>query len=114
MSEPEKAERVVEATPAVRALDNPSCLGRFAAFGIAGLGVLYLLTPTWGVFELIPDNLPIFGNLDEAGALSASLRTHPCCPPGPLFPLVRVVGAGSPASAGQSMHWRGARHKVPA
>ena len=37
--------------------------------GLAGvLAVLYLLNPTLGVFELIPDNLPLVGNLDEATA----------------------------------------------
>lgn len=30
--------------------------------------VIYILNPTVGVFEFIPDNLPIFGNLDEATA----------------------------------------------
>ena len=79
MSEPEKAEqRVVDARPAAQALDNPSCLGRLAALVVAGLGMLYLLNPTFGVFELIPDNTPIFGNLDEAGATTAvifALRT---------------------------------------
>jgi uncharacterized membrane protein YkvA (DUF1232 family) len=32
---------------------------------------VYLLNPGWGVFELLPDNLPIVGNIDEgaAGAL---------------------------------------------
>ena len=29
---------------------------------------LYLLNPGWGVFELIPDNIPLFGNLDEGAA----------------------------------------------
>jgi hypothetical protein len=32
------------------------------------LAALYLLNPTFGVFELIPDAIPIIGNLDEAGA----------------------------------------------
>jgi uncharacterized membrane protein YkvA (DUF1232 family) len=36
------------------------------AFG--ALGLLYLLNPTAGILELIPDNLPLIGNLDEAGA----------------------------------------------
>lgn len=37
---------------------------------ILGLAVsaLYLLNPGFGVFELLPDNLPGFGNLDEGGA----------------------------------------------
>lgn len=36
---------------------------------IAGVvGAIYLLNPTAGLIELIPDNLPIVGNLDEAAA----------------------------------------------
>lgn len=46
--------------------------------GLAGvLAVLYLLNPTLGVFELIPDNIPFVGNLDEATAtmvLIAAMR----------------------------------------
>lgn len=45
---------------------------------IAGLlALVYLLNPTMGVFELLPDNLPFIGNLDEATAtmvLIAALR----------------------------------------
>lgn len=33
------------------------------------LGVIYLLNPTLGVFELVPDNLPFIGNLDEGAAV---------------------------------------------
>ena len=43
------------------------------------LGILYLINPTAGVFELIPDNLPIIGNLDEAAAAAlvlAALRYY--------------------------------------
>jgi|LDZU01.1.fsa_nt_gi uncharacterized membrane protein YkvA (DUF1232 family) len=32
------------------------------------VGLVYLLNPTLGVLELIPDNLPIVGNLDEGAA----------------------------------------------
>ena len=41
------------------------------------LAFLYLLNPTAGIFELIPDNIPMVGNLDEATAtmvLIAALR----------------------------------------
>ncbi len=42
-----------------------------AIVGILGaVSAIYLLNPTWGVFEIIPDNLPIIGNLDEAGAMA--------------------------------------------
>lgn len=43
------------------------------------LSLLYLLNPSMGVFEIIPDNFPVFGNLDEATAtalLLASLRYY--------------------------------------
>lgn len=47
---------------------------------IAGLlGFVYLINPGAGVFELIPDNLPIIGNLDEAAAAAlvlAALRYY--------------------------------------
>lgn len=34
------------------------------------LSVIYLLNPTAGIFELIPDNVPVIGNLDEAAAVA--------------------------------------------
>lgn len=37
-----------------------------SALGV--LSTLYLLNPTGGFIELIPDNFPIIGNLDEAAA----------------------------------------------
>jgi len=52
--------------------------GRLVLWWIAGAGaVLYLLNPTAGLFELLPDVLPGVGNLDEAaatGLLIASAR----------------------------------------
>jgi uncharacterized membrane protein YkvA (DUF1232 family) len=38
-------------------------------FFVALIGLLcgfYLLNPTWGVIEFIPDNIPFVGNIDEA------------------------------------------------
>ncbi|MBN1959179.1 MAG: DUF1232 domain-containing protein [Desulfuromonadales bacterium] len=35
--------------------------------------LLYLLNPTAGIFELIPDNIPLIGNLDEAAAITLLL-----------------------------------------
>jgi hypothetical protein len=48
-------------------------LDRRAPFPIGSLllgavGGVYLFNPTAGVLELIPDNLPVVGNLDEASA----------------------------------------------
>lgn len=36
---------------------------------LAIIGVVYILNPTFGILELIPDNLPIIGNLDEGVAV---------------------------------------------
>ena len=36
---------------------------------LAVIGLVYILNPTFGVFEFIPDNLPIIGNLDESVAV---------------------------------------------
>ena len=38
------------------------------------LSALYLLNFTFGVVEIIPDNVPIFGNLDEAAATALLLN----------------------------------------
>lgn len=35
---------------------------------VAALGLVYILNPTLGILELLPDNLPIVGNLDEGAA----------------------------------------------
>jgi len=44
----------------------------FVAF--AGvLSLIYLINPGAGVFELIPDNFPVIGNLDEAAACAIIL-----------------------------------------
>ncbi len=41
---------------------------------LAGIiSLIYLLNPTLGIFELLPDNLPIIGNLDEATAMMVLL-----------------------------------------
>ena len=40
---------------------------------LAILGLIYVLNPTAGILELIPDNIPVIGNLDEGVALGADL-----------------------------------------
>ena len=44
-----------------------------AVFLLGLLSVLYILNPTAGLFEIIPDNLPFIGNLDEAAAVALLL-----------------------------------------
>jgi uncharacterized membrane protein YkvA (DUF1232 family) len=46
---------------------------KFVVFGAGVLAALYILNPTAGVFELIPDNIPLVGNLDEAAAVALLL-----------------------------------------
>ncbi len=39
--------------------------------GLVGIiAFIYLLNPTAGFLEFIPDNIPLIGNLDEAGAVT--------------------------------------------
>lgn len=40
----------------------------FLLYLTGAIGVVYLLNPSFGVFELIPDNIPLVGNLDEGAA----------------------------------------------
>ncbi len=53
-------------------MNNPRLRKIGAVLGII-LGIIYLLNPTAGFLELIPDNLPLIGNLDEAGATALLL-----------------------------------------
>lgn len=46
---------------------------KIVVFCVGLLAALYILNPTAGVFEIIPDNLPIIGNLDEASAVALLL-----------------------------------------
>jgi len=41
-------------------------------FLLSLLGMAYLFNPGWGILELIPDNLPFIGNLDEGIATLAA------------------------------------------
>jgi hypothetical protein len=39
------------------------------------LALFYLVNPGWGVFEFIPDNIPLIGNVDETVATLVLLRS---------------------------------------
>ena len=45
-----------------------SALSKALAWGVLGLGALYLLNPLAGI-DLIPDVIPVAGNLDEAAVV---------------------------------------------
>ena len=49
-------------------MDNHEGLPAWLKYLLSFVGILYLLNPTAGLIELIPDNLPLVGNLDEAAA----------------------------------------------
>ena len=64
-----KEEIPIEAEARVPAeTKEKGCLGSAVALASVVVGTLYILNPTAGFIELIPDNIPIFGNLDEAAA----------------------------------------------
>lgn len=58
---------MTEPTPPLR----PDSLKTGSAIVGLIVAIIYLLNPTAGFLELIPDNLPLIGNIDEgaAGAL---------------------------------------------
>lgn len=41
---------------------------RWLVLALGLLGLVYVLNPTLGLIEFLPDNLPIIGNLDEGAA----------------------------------------------
>jgi len=42
---------------------------------VAVIAAIYLINPTAGVIELLPDNIPLVGNLDEGAAVTLLLST---------------------------------------
>ncbi len=52
----------------------PSRARKVTAWIGAAFCVVYLLNFDMGLFELIPDNLPVIGNLDEVGATLLLLK----------------------------------------
>jgi uncharacterized membrane protein YkvA (DUF1232 family) len=50
-------------------------LKEMTVIGLGAVSLVYLANPTAGFFELIPDALPVVGNLDEAAAVVILLNT---------------------------------------
>ena len=61
------AEGGSQPVPAAAGGQRPSKLARGGAVVGVLFSLLYLINPGMGWIELIPDNLPIVGNLDEVG-----------------------------------------------
>lgn len=53
----------------------PRIMKEMMIIGLGVISVIYLGNPGAGVFELLPDNLPLIGNLDEAGAIFILVNT---------------------------------------
>ncbi len=56
----------------VRALSEP--LSKYGwpswlVYVLSGIGLIYILNPSLGILEIIPDIIPIIGNLDESIAV---------------------------------------------
>lgn len=51
---------------------------KFIVLLLGGLSVIYLLNPGAGIFEIIPDHLPVIGNIDEALAMAVLLSCLQC------------------------------------
>jgi uncharacterized membrane protein YkvA (DUF1232 family) len=54
-------------------LSRGSLMKKTGVFLLGLFALIYLLNPTAGLFELIPDNIPLIGNLDEAAAVTLLL-----------------------------------------
>lgn len=48
---------------------------RIGSVMVGAICLLYLLNPTAGFLEFIPDNIPVIGNLDEAAAVTGLLMS---------------------------------------
>jgi len=44
---------------------------KWAVYLLSLFGFIYLLNPTAGIIELLPDTLPLIGNIDEGAAALA-------------------------------------------
>ena len=53
----------------------PRALKEMVIIILGIIAVIYLVNPTAGLIELIPDNFPVIGNLDEAGAVAILVNT---------------------------------------
>ncbi len=68
----QQAQNKTELSGFVRTITEPlSSHGwpKWLVYILGGIGGIYLLNPTSGIFELIPDVIPFVGNLDESVAV---------------------------------------------
>ncbi len=65
--------RIPAQSPDAAGENQQTILPRPVLLVIAVICGLYLVMPTLGIFELIPDAVPLIGSLDEAGATAGLL-----------------------------------------
>jgi hypothetical protein len=53
----------------------PRLFKEMVILGLGAVAAIYLVYPSLGVFELIPDAIPVLGSLDEASATVILLNT---------------------------------------
>ena len=71
-NQPPQGQTKTELSGFVRAISEPLSqrgVPRWLVYTLSILGGVYILNPTLGIFELIPDILPIVGNIDESLAV---------------------------------------------
>lgn len=73
MTCPNCQTRIPAQIPETAGQKKQSMLPKPVLFVIAAVCGLYLVMPTLGIFELIPDAIPLIGSLDEAGATAGLL-----------------------------------------
>lgn len=69
---PPQNQNKTELSGFVRTISEPLSkhgVPRWLVYTLGVIGVIYLLNPTAGIFELIPDVLPFVGNIDESIAV---------------------------------------------
>jgi len=69
---PSQNQNKTELSGFVRAISEPLSergVPRWLVYTLSIIGGVYILNPTLGIFELIPDILPIVGNIDESLAV---------------------------------------------
>ena len=63
----------VDSDAATESVTDSSMMNTGMAVIVGIVCLIYLVNPTAGVLEFIPDNLPFVGNLDEAAATTGLL-----------------------------------------
>ena len=87
-----QSPRQVPSSPAPQGeAERPrGCFSSVAAAVSVVLGAVYVINPGAGILELLPDNFPLFGNLDEAAATTML-----------VLGLQHLFGRGRKGSRGQ-------------